>query len=57
MAPRDGSSKMFKDKQMEYRRRKEEKEKDRLKYLRRKVKLRTATKEDKKELKVLEKKA
>ena len=47
---------MFKDKQKEYQQRRHEKEKNRVKYLRRKVKLRTATKEEKKELKVLEKK-
>ena len=56
MAPRDGNGQMFKDKKKEYRQRRDEKEKNRVKYLRRKVKLRTATKEEKKELKVLEKK-
>ena len=47
---------MFKDKQNEYLQRKKEEKKNRMKYLRRKVKLGTATEEEKEELKVLEKK-
>ena len=46
---------MFKDKQNEYLQRKKEEKKNRVKYLRKKVKLGTATKEDKEKLKALEK--
>ena len=54
MAPRDGSGKMFIDRQNEYLHRKKAAKKDRMKYLRRKVKLGTATEKDKEELKKLE---
>ena len=56
MAPYTGNGKMFKDKQKEYRQRLKMEEKNRLKYLRKKVKRGTATKKDKEELKVLENK-
>ena len=46
---------MFIDKQNEYLQRKKEEKKNRVKYLRRKVKLGTATEENKKELKNLDK--
>ena len=56
MAPYTGNGKMFTDKQNEYLQRKKEEKRNRLKYLRRKVKLGTATKKDKDELKDLENK-
>ena len=56
MAPYTGNGKMFKDKQKDYRQRLKMEEKNRLKYLRKKVKRGTATKKDKEELKVLENK-
>ena len=55
MASYTGDGKMFKDKQKEYRQRVKMEEKNRLKYLRKKVRKGTATKKDKEELKVLEK--
>ena len=55
MAPRNGDAKMYIDRQNEYLQRKKEVRKNRLKYLRKKVKKGTATKEEKKELKDLEK--
>ena len=55
MAPRNGNAKMFIDRQNEYLQRKKEAKKNRLKYLRKKVKQGKATKEEKKELKELEK--
>ena len=55
MAPRNGDAKMYIDRQNEYLQRKKEVKKNRLKYLRKKVKKGTATKEEKKELKDLEK--
>ena len=57
MAPtRNGNAKMFIEKQNEYLQRKKEEKKNRLKYLRRKVRLGTSTKKDLEELKELEKK-
>ena len=55
MAPYTGNGKMNGTKQKEYQERKKEEKKNRVKYLRRKVKLGTATKEDKKELENLDK--
>ena len=54
--PRNGNAKMFIDKQNEYLQRKKEKENNRLKYLRKKVRLGTSTKKDLEELKYLENK-
>ena len=56
MAPQTGNGKMFITKQKDYLERKKEGKKNRLKYLRRKVKMGTATKKEKKELKDMEKK-
>ena len=54
MAPRDGNAKMFIDRQNEYLQRKKDTKKNRMKYLRKKVKQGTATNQEKKELKELE---
>ena len=54
--PRNGNGKMFVDKQNEYLQRKKEDKKNRVKYLKRKVKLGTATKKDREELRVLQEK-
>ena len=54
MAPYTGHGKMFNEKTNEYLQRKKKKEKERKKTLRRKVKLGTATPDEKKELANLE---
>ena len=56
MAPYTGNGKLFIEKQNDYLQKKKEEKKNRLKYLRRKVKQGTATKKNKEELKYLEKK-
>ena len=50
MAPRDGNEKMFIEKQNDYLQRKKEKVKNRIKYLKKKVKAGTATPDEKNEL-------
>ena len=54
--PRNGNAKMYIDRQNEYLQRKKEEKKNRLKYLRRKLRLGTSTKKELEELKKLEKK-
>ena len=57
MASYTGHGKMFSTKQNEYLQRKKKEKENRAKYLRKKVKQGKATKKDKEELKVLEKKS
>ena len=54
MAPYTGNGKMFSEKQKDYLQRKRAEKRNRVKYLKRKVKLGKATKKEKEELKDLE---
>ena len=56
MASYTGNGKLFSVKQQDYLKKKKEEKRNRAKYLQRKVKQGKATKKDKEELKVLEKK-
>ena len=54
MAPRNGNAKMYIEKQNDYLQRKNKKVKNRIKYLKKKVKAGTATPDEKKELQNLD---